>query len=209
MRTTPSKMRGVLVLIAAIMIPTMAHAMQSPFLSTQQARHSDLSAFTKWTSVTSRYTAQRNSSKCKQNGCHEEKWEEMLAEQKGRTQQQQIEAVNDFFNAVTYIEDSANYGTEDYWATPYEFMERGGDCEDYAIAKYTSLKRLGIPESAMRIVILQDNNLGGIMHAVLEVRTGNKRLLLDNQAKDVVEESTIFHYRPIYALNRSAWWTYQ
>jgi predicted transglutaminase-like cysteine proteinase len=87
-------------------------------------------------------------------------------------------------------------------------MKRGGDCDDYSIAKYISLKRLGVPESNMRIIILQDNNLGGIMHAVLEVKVGGKPYLLDNQAKAVTAEEDIFHYRPIYAINRTAWWTY-
>jgi predicted transglutaminase-like cysteine proteinase len=203
------KKAGKLALVGILLFPMITYAMQSPFLSAQQARHEDLSAFTKWTSVLARYNAQRATMKCKDESCPEAKWEAMIAEQKGKSTMAQIEAVNDFFNAVTYIEDNANYGVEDYWATPYEFMQRGGDCEDYAIAKYLTLKRLGIPESVMRIVILQDNNLGGIMHAVLEVRQGDKRLLLDNQAKEVVDESTIYHYRPIYALNGTAWWTYQ
>ena len=88
-------------------------------------------------------------------------------------------------------------------------MKRGGDCEDYSITKYISLKRLGVPETAMRIVILQDNNLGGIMHAVLHVRVSGKNYILDNQSSSVTAEEDIFHYRPIYAINRSAWWTYQ
>lgn len=143
-----------------------------------------------------------------ENSYWNNKWNAMLAEAKTKKGLEQLAVVNDFFNAVNFVEDSANYGQEDYWATPYEMMKRGGDCDDYSIAKYISLKRLGVPESNMRIIILQDNNLGGIMHAVLEVKVGGKPYLLDNQAKAVTAEEDIFHYRPIYAINRTAWWTY-
>lgn len=156
-----------------------------------------------------RYEKQRLAQNCKDDSCMPQKWEALIESQKGKSLTEQLKAVNDFFNAVTYIEDPDNFGTADYWQTPYEFMQKGGDCEDYAIAKYITLKRLGVAESSMRIMIVQDNNLGGIMHAVLEVRSGSDRFLLDNQAKTVTNQADIFHYRPIYAINSQNWWAYQ
>ena len=200
-------MLGALSVLVLILFPMVTLAMQSPFVTTQQSRHGDLSAFTKWTGVIARYNSERG--KCKDETCPQAKIDAFIQEQRNKPISEQVRAVNSFFNAVTYVEDSANYGMDDYWATPNQFMERGGDCEDYSIAKYMTLKRLGVPESMMRIVILQDNNLGGIMHAVLETRIGKQRFLLDNQAKEVTDEASIYHYRPIYALNSSAWWAYQ
>ena len=53
-------------------------------------------------------------------------------------------AVNRFVNGWAYRADADNYGRSDYWATPLEFFRRSGDCEDYVIAKYRSLRLLGL-----------------------------------------------------------------
>jgi predicted transglutaminase-like cysteine proteinase len=50
---------------------------------------------------------------------------------------------NRFLNDWRYKPDDQNYGQRDYWATPLEFLRRSGDCEDYAIAKYVTLRELG------------------------------------------------------------------
>ncbi len=205
-------LRRVVAAVAAAALaisPLSAGAMQSPFQTTRAQRHGDLSAFAKWTSLMPRYNSQKSSAnQCPNGDCPAAKWEALITELKGKPVREQLDAVNEFFNAVKYVEDKDNYGKEDYWATPYELINNGGDCEDYAVAKYITLKRLGVPENAMRVIILQDNNLGGIMHAVLGVRVGEKQFILDNQAKSVTADADIYHYKPIYAINRSAWWTY-
>lgn len=56
-----------------------------------------------------------------------------------------LEKINNFFNNVPYSEDIEIWGQKDYWATPLEFLGQDkGDCEDYVIAKYFSLRNLGI-----------------------------------------------------------------
>src|SRR5690606_27447095 len=107
----------------------------------------------------------------------------------------QIEAVNEFMNRKRYIIDPRNYGMPDYWATPRQFLDRDGDCEDYAIAKYMSLRDLGVDPAAMRIVVLQDMNLK-VAHAILVVWLEGKPLVLDNQIRSVVEAGVVRHYRP-------------
>jgi predicted transglutaminase-like cysteine proteinase len=183
------------------------------FNTTRQIASSDLSAFTKWTAVLPRYEAAKKEmdERCEENpdDCPASAWEDMLKELHNRPLKAKLDGVNRFFNAVTYLEDANNWGSVDYWATPYEMMERGADCEDYAIAKYISLKRLGVPESTMRIMIVQDHNLGGIMHAVLQVTVNKTRYLLDNQATSVTTVNEIYHYQPIYAINEQQWWAYQ
>ncbi|MDR2743759.1 MAG: transglutaminase-like cysteine peptidase, partial [Desulfovibrio sp.] len=64
--------------------------------------------------------------------------------------------VTKFWNSWPYKEDIVNWGTEDYWEIPAEFLQRSGDCEDYAIIKYFTLKELGIPPEDMRIVVVRD-----------------------------------------------------
>jgi len=61
-----------------------------------------------------------------------------------------LKAVNDFFNKVPYKSDLKNWGKLDYWATRMELLGRdAGDCEDYVIAKYFTLKQLGVPVKKM------------------------------------------------------------
>lgn len=198
-------------LIFASLLPQGALALTTPLLNRQQVGSSDITAFTKWTSVLQRYEEQRIASEgtCVGQGCLNVKWEELLTSLEGKPVQEQITAVNRFFNNIHYIADSDNYGVSDYWQTPYEMFARGGDCEDYAIGKYISLKRLGVSESDMRIVVVRDQNLGGIIHALLEVSTGEDRQILDNQSKSVKSITAIYNYLPVFAINESKWWAYK
>jgi len=79
-------------------------------------------------------------------------WDEMLLKAKNAKTLNKLKYVNDFFNRVRYITDIKHWRVIDYWATPFEFIgTAGGDCEDYAIAKYFALIKLGIPENKLRI----------------------------------------------------------
>lgn len=117
-----------------------------------------------------------------------------------------LDAVNRWANKHPYVEDWANWGLPDYWEDPKEFLTRGGDCEDFAIIKYFTLRRLGYPASDLRIMIVNDTNLQ-IYHAVLAVRqTNGEPLILDNQATDVIPASIVSQYHLIYSLNEDGWW---
>lgn len=73
-----------------------------------------------------------------------------LEELKDKSRQEQLEGVNDLFNAVGYSSDMKLYGKSDHWATPWEFLGKDqGDCEDYVIAKYFALKHLGVPSKKL------------------------------------------------------------
>ncbi len=54
-------------------------------------------------------------------------------------------------DTLTYELDHINYNVGEYFATPHETItSHKGDCEDYAILKYYTLKRLGFSEDNMR-----------------------------------------------------------
>ncbi len=116
-----------------------------------------------------------------------------------------VAAVNEYVNKITYIEDKDNYGQNDYWATPEEFFARGGDCEDFAIAKYALLKKLGITEDRMRLAIVQDT-VKNIPHAVLIVYTDDGAMVLDNQSRQTKQMADVTRYKPIYSINSNGWW---
>jgi predicted transglutaminase-like cysteine proteinase len=120
---------------------------------------------------------------------------------------EQLRQVNARLNGVRYVTDPVNWGLDDYWSTLAQFLRRDGDCEDYAIAKYMLLKQLGVPVADMRVVIVMDENLR-IAHAILAVRAGTATYILDNQISDIVQDSSIRHYKPYYAINEQGWWVY-
>ncbi len=145
--------------------------------------------------------------------CNRGAWDVFVKDQKalisaGQTIDVTLQAVNDFMNKTRYIIDPINWGIKDFWATLDEFMMKDGDCEDYAISKYVTLKRLGIHMDTMRLVVLQDENLRAA-HAVLAVYTDDSAYIMDNQVNDVVPHEQILHYRPVYSLNENGWWLHQ
>lgn len=172
----------------------------------------NLSAFPKWTGTLERYFAERDVAEgsCEESfftRCHLKEWVRFLDGLRGKSRQTQIEEVNHYVNNVSYLTDPVNYGVPDYWAVPREHLTRRGDCEDYAIAKFLSLRHLGFADEDLRIVILQDLNLR-IPHAVLAVYVNEQAFILDNQIGTVVPASAVRHYQPVYSVNESHWWLY-
>ncbi len=179
----------------------------------REVRSDDLAMFTKWTAALQRTFDERHlaDAPCTAtifNRCHLADWRRVLDNLAGLDRTVQLAAVNLYMNRKRYILDPSNYGVSDYWATPGQFLARDGDCEDYAIAKFMSLKALGFSNDDMRIVVLQDLNLG-IAHAILVVYLDGRALVLDNQIENVVSADTVRHYRPIYSINERHWWLHR
>lgn len=135
-------------------------------------------------------------------------WQELIASLKSLPPLEQLREVNRIINASPYIVDQLNWGMNDYWATVFEFLTRNGDCEDFAIAKYVTLRALGWPVHSLRIVVLRDTQLN-LNHAVLAAYTSNGIYIGDNQVKNLVSAQAIHHYRPIYSINEEAWWLHR
>lgn len=119
----------------------------------------------------------------------------------------QLRAVNTAINAFPYAADVVKWGRADFWETPIEFLRHGGDCEDYAIAKYMALQALGVAVADMRVAVV-DEQILGVTHAVLLVADSDRYYLLDNLNTDVVPVTEASAYRPIYAINERGWWNY-
>jgi predicted transglutaminase-like cysteine proteinase len=121
---------------------------------------------------------------------------------------EQVAAVHAYVNRVRWVDDQRNYDISDYWATPDEFFVRGGDCEDYAFAKYDALKRLGFPPAQMRILVLNDLKMRE-PHAVLLVLVDGRLWSLDNNLRNIFPADAIQHYEPIYSINEAGWWMHR
>ncbi|HEY8191909.1 MAG TPA: transglutaminase-like cysteine peptidase, partial [Alphaproteobacteria bacterium] len=119
-----------------------------------------------------------------------------------------VEKVNETVNSFPFIDDHDLTRKSDYWQTPAEFVSHGGgDCEDFAIAKYSWLQVLGIPEQSMRIAIVSDA-VRGKPHALLLVDLKDRKLALDNRTKETESHIVMAQYTPIFSFNREGWWRY-
>ncbi len=139
-------------------------------------------------------------------------WETLVARSPNMTPEERLRAVNAFFNRIPGVSDALNYGQEEYWAYPAEFIRKnGGDCEDYALAKYLALRRLGVPDKDLRLVLVKDLQRGSD-HAVLAVSEGGRILILDNlsRPKDLImpQDKLGKIYSPMLAINNSAVWNF-
>ncbi|WGF90577.1 transglutaminase-like cysteine peptidase [Marinivivus vitaminiproducens] len=134
-------------------------------------------------------------------------WRGLIAELRGKRRTAQVVAVNAFFNASRYIPDQVNWGRSDYWATPLEFFRRSGDCEDYAIVKYVTLRELGFAPEDLRIVVLRDTKRD-VVHAVLSLATGDGYQILDNLYADVLNDRRLDSYVPYYSVNEESRWVH-
>ncbi|HEC90177.1 MAG TPA: hypothetical protein ENI55_00775 [Alphaproteobacteria bacterium] len=220
-RVWPRPFRLVALLLAGIFLAAafsgaakaLKNSSPSYFRSTETPS-TNLKPFKKWNMALARYSKEAATAKkgtcneTKMNKCYYDRWMAFLKKIKDKSPIEQVKAVNAAMNRAKYITDNVNWGKKDYWATPGEFFTRYGDCEDYAITKYLSLKILGFKENLLRVVVLKDLNLK-IGHAVLIVFLNGKSLVLDNQIKQVVEAKTIRHYLPVYSINAKNWWRHR
>ncbi len=201
------KLSAAILAIALFLCPFSASfAGEEPFANDRslfgrkEVVHQGTAAFTKWSSAIAAQSRAASTGKVRE-------WKSFLGTLRGADPATQIEAVNQYMNDVTYITDKKNYGRDDYWATVSEFLERGGDCEDYALAKYHSLIQLGFQPKQLRLVILYDENKH-INHAVLAVAHQGAWKILDNQSQTVRNDDEISYYKPIYAISRNNWWRF-
>lgn len=184
------------------------------FFNSKETASTNLKPFKKWNAALKRFSkekADKTPGDCKTKKltkCHYESWMKYLKKQKGKDKLTLIKEINGRMNKAKYITDSNNWGEKDYWATPGEFMAKFGDCEDYAIIKYLSLRLLGFKENEVRVVAVKDLNLK-VGHAILVAFVDGKTYVLDNQIKKVVEAKTIRHYQPVFSISSKTWWRHR
>lgn len=126
----------------------------------------------------------------------------------GLTERQKLEKVNQFFNQVRFIDDIKLWRKKDYWATPLEFLgASGGDCEDFSIAKYSTLLELGIPDEKMRMVYVKalDYNQFHMVVAYYETPS-SVPVILDNLIGSIRPATQRRDLVPIYSFNGSHLW---
>ncbi|MFN3076328.1 MAG: transglutaminase-like cysteine peptidase [Alphaproteobacteria bacterium] len=198
-----------LALILVLSGASFSVAAQTPGLfGSTENRSTNLTMFSQWNNMLARIgknTMSGNNADKSATASRGKDWQKFLSGEKAKDALAQIKDVNEYVNKISYVTDPVNYGVPDVWNTPDEFFMNNGDCEDYAVTKFISLKALGFPADQMRVVAVQDLNLK-VGHAILAVYVKDHVLILDNQIKQVADAAGIKHYKPVFSINETAWW---
>lgn len=117
-----------------------------------------------------------------------------------------VATVNNYLNAFSYVSDQLLWGKVDYWEQPLQFIGLGGgDCEDFALAKYATLLKMGVPANHMKLDYvrkLPDNT----EHMVLLYSDSSDTPIkdwnvLDNTTNDMKKLSDRKDLLTVYAFN--------
>ncbi len=119
-----------------------------------------------------------------------------------------LEAANQLINENRFVTDRALWGEDDYWATPIElFGARAGDCEDFTLAKYFTLRAMQVDEDKLRVIYVNAVNLNQA-HMVLGYYPAPdaEPLVLDNLVRSIKPASMRPDLEPVYTfVGRSLW----
>jgi len=135
-------------------------------------------------------------------------WHKLMREKRNVPEMEKLESVNSFFNQLEFVDDLYLWGREDYWATPQEMLIRnGGDCEDFATAKYFTLRHLEIPELKMRLTYVKSLKLEQ-PHMVLSFysKPTADPLVLDSLVNAILHAAERPDLIPIYSFNGQGLW---
>lgn len=166
--------------------------LERAFFGGESMSSRDLSRVGFWENLLSRVRTESLAARGAKTDSAQADWREMVWD------------VNASINAAPFVTDADNYGQADRWQTPRELAARGGDCEDYAAAKYFALRAAGAPASALRIAVVTDER-ERLRHAVLMVEIEGQAFVLDNLSDAVLPAAALPHYRPLMAMNEENW----
>jgi len=142
-------------------------------------------------------------------------WRQLMAGAEELPEDEKLRTVNEFFNRkIRFNTDAAVWGQHDYWATPLETLGQGkGDCEDFSIAKYVTLKLLGVPGEKLRMTYVKAK-IGGMYSQITQAHmvlsyyptpTGEP-LVLDNLISDIRPASQRSDLHPIFSFSMESLW---
>lgn len=137
-----------------------------------------------------------------------EAWNQLIQQNQHLDELDRLALVNDFFNTARFVDDIDLWGVRDYWATPLEFLIKdAGDCEDYSIAKYFTLRTLGIEEKKLRITYVTALELDQAHMVLAYYPTPTATpLILDNLDKRIRPATERTDLRPVYSFNAQDMW---
>ena len=135
-------------------------------------------------------------------------WQQMIRSPDSPVERGRLKQVNDFFNGARFVDDSEVWRQEDYWATPLEFLIMdAGDCEDFSVAKYFTLEKMGVEMEKMRLTYVKALTLNKA-HMVLAYYPESNAvpLILDNLQPGIQPATDRMDLMPVYSFNGKDLW---
>lgn len=143
-------------------------------------------------------------------------WQAMMQAAADLSEKDKVRRINEFFNRkIQNGDDTVLWGTSDYWATPLETLGRGsGDCEDFAIGKYFSLRSLNVPNERLRITYVKAR-IGGPHSDIVQAHMvlgyyedpAGEPLILDSLITELRPASRRPDLVPVFSFNSDGLWT--
>lgn len=133
-------------------------------------------------------------------------YEKFMNSVKNRSKIDKMNLVNSYLNSLNAVFDGN--ADDDYWSSRGEFLSQGGgDCEDYAIAKYYTLKDLGIKSKDMCLLVVKEA-YSGFYHMVLGVWLNGSKVpkILDNLSFKILPLTKRIDLIPKYCINESSYY---
>jgi len=146
------------------------------------------------------------------------RWQKFIIKHADKSEERKLQLVNLYFNVIPYSSDSRMWGVSDYWATPVELLVHDrGDCEDHAIAKYFTLRTLGVPAEKLRVIYVHvidrrrswqignglNENLEHMVLGYYETPTSSP-LILDTLTRGIQPASERSDLKPVFSFNSDA-----
>jgi len=132
--------------------------------------------------------------------------QKIIKSEKNKPVEEELRTVNDFFNQVKWVSDILHWGKKDYWQTPMQtLIEFKGDCEDIALAKYTTLRVLGYTEEQLRMLYVISKQ-GPHMVLLFYKTPRSTPLILDSLISKITTPDKRKDLRAIYEFNSKQEW---
>lgn len=137
------------------------------------------------------------------------RWSGLVSNNGGSEDLEKLKHINAYFNQnIKFMSDAQHWHQEDYWATPLESLgTKGGDCEDFVIAKYFSLIQAGIAEEKLRITYVKALKLNQAHMVLAYYETPRATpLILDNLTPKILPATKRRDLSPVYSFNGLGMW---
>ncbi|MGR8931025.1 MAG: transglutaminase-like cysteine peptidase [Gammaproteobacteria bacterium] len=136
-------------------------------------------------------------------------WQNLMESKQPFSDLEKLRLANDFFNQhILFGNDQILWQKNDYWATPFELLVKGaGDCEDFSIAKYFTLREMGVDDAKLRITYVKAVTLNQAHMVVTYFESPHAiPLVLDNIKPTIDPANERTDLEPVYSFNGSGLW---
>lgn len=143
-------------------------------------------------------------------------WQQLVLQlRKEPNEQVRLREVNQFFNQrLQFVDDIELWKQADYWASPLEAMAQGaGDCEDFALAKFFTLRELGVSTTKLRMTYVRAR-LGGPSSTITQAHMvlayyaepTAEPVILDNLITTIMPATQRKDLQPVFSFNGDGIW---